>query len=418
MMKNYVDAAEKYRSQIDNLHLKLGVDSPITPASLNAVKNSYGEMTEGAELANEIYGPGLTKGIAKVAGGLGGAIGGHLLGFTGAEAAGGTVGLYMASKIAPMLEKVLGRPIKATLIPGLLKVIGEGNFSSIGEALEHSENIVKGNAAIQTGVNDLFTGGNLAGKKLFDYSYDDKSKEKIRKFVEEGGLNQQIQNSLQKTATPQPTPTPTPHFAEGGVVEKQVIPKPANVNQDKDHLSTAYPEQAMLMAAAKGRVYNYLNGAKPKKNQPKLVFDKEHEDPEHKRSYERALNIADKPLSILREIQKGTISPEHVKHLTEMWPEVHGQLSKKITEKLTERQAKGEKAPPFHIRQGLSMLMGTALDSTMTPANIQAAQGVFATQKANQNQGPKKNTSKLGEIGKAHQTMTQAAESRQTTGRS
>lgn len=418
MMKNYIEAAEKYRDQISSLHQKLGVESPITPSSLNAVKSSYGEETSGSALADQIHGPGITNAMTSLATGLGGAIGGHLTGFTGAEAAGATTGLLVAKKLAPILEKGLGKRIKAEFVPLVLKVIGDGNFSALGEALEHAGNITEGNSAIQSGVDALFSGGNLVGKKVFDNNVDAKSKDKIIKFIEEDGLNKQLQNSLQNSTPKQPAVIP--HFAHGGEVERPLeSQKPQTKNVDDDKLSRAYPEQGMLLATAKSRVFNYLKNAQPQKNQAKLPFDVEHENAEHKRSYARTLDIADKPLSILKHIQKGTLEPAHIEHMKQMWPEVHAQVSKKITERMLKGQEKGEKAPPFHIRQGLSMLVGAPLDSTMTPAAIQAAQSVFTNQQSSPQSATKNknNTSKLGEVAKNHQTIGQAAESRQISGK-
>jgi hypothetical protein len=80
-----------------------------------------------------------------------------------------------------------------------------------------------------------------------------------------------------------------------------------------------------------------------------------------------------------------------------------------------------EEKPSYKVRQGMSLFLGTPLDSTFTPSGIQAAQSTFM----NKPQQPatntpvtknKKNTSKLGEASKQYQTADQAAQSRQSGG--
>lgn len=418
-LKKYIDSAEKYRDKMNDLYSLRGLENPFGAAPLNVAKQTFDEVTPMMKLARELHGPGVAKLVSKGAGIAAGILAGHKTGYTGAEAAGANVGLYLSGKLTPIIDNWVGRPIKSTVVPAIFRTLSENTPTALGEALEHADNIAKGNSSMEAAVNSLFT-----GSKLSQHSYqasEQRDKEKIRKFVKEGGLNEQIQNSLQKTNA-QPIQPEIPHFAEGGEVHNNVEPKKQEIaSGEKNGLSIAYPEHAMLMSAAKARVYNYLNSLKPQENQAQLPFDKVHKNPEQEKSYDKALNIADKPLSILKHIQDGTIESEHIKHMTQMWPEVHNQLSKKITEKMMKAQLNDEKLPAYHVRQGLSMLLGTPLDSNMTPPSIQAAQSVFAVQKATTQPMPitknKKNTSKLGEISKQYQTTAQAAASRQTTER-
>ena len=140
-------------------------------------------------------------------------------------------------------------------------------------------------------------------------------------------------------------------------------------------------------------------------------------DPHKERAYKEALDIANKPLSVLQHVKDGTLTPENLKHFNSMYPELHDHLNKKITEKITQMQVDDER-PTYKVRQGLSMFMGTPLDSTFTPANMQAAQSVFAPKPAAQQNLPaqgknKKGTSTLSKAAENYQTSTQAAEARQ-----
>jgi hypothetical protein len=100
-----------------------------------------------------------------------------------------------------------------------------------------------------------------------------------------------------------------------------------------------------------------------------------------------------------------------------MYPEVNHFVQKRLTDRITKAQLDNEK-PSYKVRQGLSMLLGTNLDSTLTPANMQAAQSVFAPQQAaaQQPSAPagksKKSTSSLTKVADQYKTGDQAAASR------
>jgi len=315
-------------------------------------------------------------------------------------------------RLMDILSRRIGRPIKDDVIPFVLKAL-ETAPEQLAVTLDHADQVSKGDDAMNLGVHSLFEGKKIESHKLYNES-DEKNKEKIKKYIKENGLNTQIQNESKQSIQQQNNQEPQ-NFAKGGLVESQ---KQQAGNQiAADNLSTIFPDQSSLINQAKVRVYNYLNGLRPQEVESAFPFDKMHQDPAKEKTYNKAVTIADKPLSIINHIQKGTLEPEHLAHLKQMWPEVHGQLSKKIIERMTEARMKKETMPPYHVRQGLAMFLGAPLDSSMTPTAIQAAQSVFMKQKMAAQPGqatkPKKNTSKLGEIGRQHQTPGQAAESRQ-----
>lgn len=187
--------------------------------------------------------------------------------------------------------------------------------------------------------------------------------------------------------------------------------------QDTDSVATHFPEQSMLMGAAKSRISNYLNSLKPQKNMGSaLPYDHAPDQKAQEKKYSRAIQIAASPLHILNKVKDGSLTPDELGHFHQLYPEMYNQLSRKMTEKITEQQVKGER-PNYHTRQGLSMFLGSPLDSSFTPASIMAAQNVFAQKKqGSQPTEPsptKKGTSKLGDIPKQFQTPSQASEARQ-----
>lgn len=223
-------------------------------------------------------------------------------------------------------------------------------------------------AALTAGAHSLFTGNKKyekdvsrghkkikdATESLFDGKEsstipkpDKEACEKLHKYMQEGGLNSEI--------------------GPGMEVEAPHIPSAQNV----------------LMGAAKTRAFNYLNSQRPvpEEFQSKLPFDDPHEDDDKKRSYHEALDVAHHPLGVLDHVKSGSILPEQMAHLKGMYPELTEHLQKKLTDRITKAQLE-DKKPPYAVRQGLSLFMGANLSGELVPANIQAAQAVFAPQRA------------------------------------
>lgn len=343
-------------------------------------KEKAGEMIKGktiGKIANVA-----TTGIGAATGGVGGAVLGEAL---------------SEQFIKPYVEKILKKsaiPANKAVRAAMLKILSTGETSGAWNTLKYASDVNKGAQAIANNVDSLFNAG---GQQNVNAYFDsEKDREKLRKFVEDGGTDTQIQNEAQGEGI-EPEPQA---LAEGGHVEA----KPS-----KGGMETHLPAQNMMMNTAKGRVYNYLNSIRPM-TKPKLAFDTEHKDPVKEHAYNRALDIANKPLSVINHIHDGTITPTHVKHLVQMYPELHSHLSKKITSKIVDQNMEGKK-PSYKIRQGLSLLMGTALDSSFTPQAILAAQPK-PTQPPAQGQmkGGKATTSAMIKQTSSFQTPNQAAE--------
>jgi hypothetical protein len=254
-------------------------------------------------------------------------------------------------------------------------------------------------------ITSLFQTGS---QQLVDEA-SDRDQEKVKRFVSEGTLNQQIQNQ-------NAVDSPPVGYAEGGEVSNP-LPAPP-VLQGTDAMSKHFPTQNILLQAAKGRVNNYLNGLRPQDTQARLPFDKHMKNAEAERTYDKAVALATQPLSILNHVAGGTLTPDHLKHFGSMYPELHGELSRRMTQKITELQAKDETIP-YRLRQSMSLFLGSPLDSTLTPTAMQAAQAVYAQSPGQPTAPPvtksKRNTSKLGDVADDAYTSGQAAAKRQAS---
>lgn len=246
-----------------------------------------------------------------------------------------------------------------------IKSILTNELSGLPNAVHYGMQVAKGAQKALRGVDALFT----AGSSQIATPVSDSARNHIKDFIENGQVDQQMQNSMSE----QPQ-----GFAKGG-----------KVSSPNDGFAKVFPEQNTLLNAAKGRISTYLNGIRPLSNQPKLAFDKPNPQAEKKRSYEKAIDFAANPLSILDKINTGDLTPEHMQHFKGLYPDIHKYLSQEMTKKITKAQLKDE-VPPYKKRQAMSLFLGTDLDSTLAPQSIMTIQALYAAKSMQQAPVPQK----------------------------
>jgi hypothetical protein len=411
VVQNYVNAMEKYRNKIGDLHGSLGIESPLEHSSLNALKQTYGKISPGSKIADYLF----DHGPSKVAQGVGTGAGALIGGFAGGGG-GATAGILAGKELAPYLEESVGRPVTNVGVAALLKAFANESPDAAGTALQYAANVKRGDSMIGSALDKVFRAGS---HQAFDSTVSKKDTDKLKKFVEDGGVNTQMQNSLNKLNQQTPAqPQNPPGFAHGGEVKPSAPPTQMSFPaEDKSSLSSVYPAQNMMLESAKGRVYNYLNQIRPQKDIMKLPYDHEPDTTRQEKTYDKVAHMALSPLSIMNHVKDGSITPEDMKHFTNLYPELHSHLSKEITKKITHQQM-DESRPNYKTRQGLSLFLGAPMDSSFKPSSIQAIQGVFAKQSAQKQAAAqaqtktKRNTSKLSEMAGQYKTQDQAAQSR------
>jgi hypothetical protein len=311
----------------------------------------------------------------------------------------------------PIIEKIIGPVVKKAgnlIMPTLAKTLSEGLPSKTLPILNYATQINHGNILLNSMTSALVKGGAMQTARPISNAVLNE----MDNWIKNGGVDQELQDeqNLQNTETPE-------GYADGGEVKE---PERKGVLQENP-ISMVYPEQNILLQAAKGRISNYLKSIRPQKNQQKLAFDPEPDQTIQNKSYQKALKLAANPLSILHEAQNNMLDMDHMKHFGAMYPELGNIIQQKLTEKITDAQLKGEK-PNHKIRQSLSLLMGTPLSSEFTPQNMQAAQTALQmTQQSSQPQQSqqqpvtknKKNTSTLSKSSEAFLTGNQALQKRQ-----
>lgn len=365
---------------------------------INYAKNINANVPKGFEHGVRLYEASEKKVAGKLASAaidtVAGAAG-SVLGPGGSVAAWELAQKYLNPHIEKLVSKVSEPITKKVIAPVMLRAIDLGKNVGVTDALDYAGKAAAGDALIKKAIDATFKKGT---QKSLDYTVSPEEIDKMDDYIDQGGINQQIQEMSEGGADQE--------YAKGGIVQPKSI---------SNGMADLYPDQNIQLSTAKGRVSNYLTSLKPQKPINNALFDVPYHDKETEKSYRNAISVAIKPLSVLKKVQDGTIKAEDVKHLAQMYPEVHDLLSRKITEHLVQNQI-DEKRPNGKTLQGLSLFLGTALRSEMNPTGIQAAQAVFMPKQSPQGMQPgmekKKNKSALSGIPKQAQTAEQARDAR------
>ena len=366
MMQSFIDASEKYRGVINDIHDNLGVESPLVPQSLSATRATLGELTPGARLAQTLVGKGLSKMAGSSIGGALGAAAGAPLGqgaigaIVGQHALGPLIDSVMPSLVGPMLGKAAS---------------SEGMSAAAGLGMA----AINGAKAVAKGADSLFKAGGSAYIDSLVPSKEDTEK-----------LDEQFQYFKDNPMSAVNSGGKTGHYL---------------------------PNHAAVIGSKVSQVGAYLDSERPKSVKQNILDTEMKPTATQKANYTRTLQIAEQPLSILSRIKDGSLIPQDVQDMEAMHPEIRAQLGQEMTRAIIEHMGAGNSVP-YHIRQGASLLAGQPLDSTMTPQAIQSVQAVFAAQQQASQAAPvknKKGTSSLSKASNQYQTPGQARESSRQT---
>lgn len=329
----------------------------------------------------------------------------------GGGRAGAEVATAVHNWVTPKIEKLLGasfpQAVSKYVVPAALKALGGGAspaevLSTVGYAVK----VARGAQRINKAVENVFkSGGNEAAPIATDFA-----KRQIKESIE----NNDLQKSIEAEAAQQNNgQAPQEGFATGGEIKAEA---PQPVSQGSEYLAKHYPEQNILLQQARGRISGYLQSIKPNSHPQSLPFDRKPTGRLEHQAYDQALGVAAAPLSVLNHIQKGSLTPDHVRHIQSMYPEIYQELSQKLTHEVSTLQSKGL-AVPYKTRIGLSLFLGAPLDSTMTPDGIATIQGLYAQGRAQQQaQGAglgKSTANSMAKLAQNSQTSGQALASRQ-----
>ena len=180
-------------------------------------------------------------------------------------------------------------------------------------------------------------------------------------------------------------------------------------------VNSAAPNTAMAMAATLNRALAFLASRMPQDNQgiETQLFKREYQPSDFELSqFERYIQAIEAPLTLLDDLQAGTLTQEHVEALREVYPELYNEIRSNLTDQII--QAK--KPLPYSKRIAISNLFNIAADETMASDFIIAMQSNFGEEAAQQEPQGIKPTSGGAQkltIAERSQTATQRVQSGQ-----
>ncbi len=133
------------------------------------------------------------------------------------------------------------------------------------------------------------------------------------------------------------------------------------------------PAYAQTFANTSMKAVTYLAALKPKTDPAAPLDHKVQPSNMEKSLYNRALDIANKPLTVLQHIKQGTLTPNDIQALQAIYPNLYNTLQQKVMAAVVDAK-ESKTIIPYATRMQLSLFLGQPLDSTMTPQGIIGAQ--------------------------------------------
>lgn len=315
---NYLKYIQEQADAINEVHIQNGLDAPLN-SQLNPtpILNHIAEVkpTAGVQLGNWMHDKGLAAAVGETAGtGVGAGIGAAV----GHPAIGALIG-----------ERLLAPTIKTIAKPLLEKAT---DSRAAKASIDYVVNVIKGQRVLNDAISNFFKGSAVIPQYLLP-SHD--SRENLKKSLDI--VNQDPQKMLK-------------------------------VGGSLGHYMPDHASQAIYTAS---QAQNYLNSLKPSKTVANPLDSVPPVDKFQEAKFNRALDIAEQPMMVLKHIKDGTLQPQDVQSLNTIYPGLHQKMIENLTESMAEMKSSG-KTIPYEQKQALSLFMGKPLDTTMTPASAQA----------------------------------------------
>lgn len=251
-----------------------------------------------------------------------------------ALAGGGPLGAALAG----YLTKVVGKDIPDAMRLGLLKLLGSSqrveaeSFKSMVDTFNHA---IEGEKLTNKVVNAVF------------------SKKSPEALPASKLPSEKDRSMLDKAA-------------------KMLITNPNSVMNLGRKAAYYIPDHDAAMTQSAVVSAQFLNQARPNAEKQAPLDSNFPITPAQKADFDNVLNIAQQPLVVLDKIKKGTLTLNDVHAINQMYPALYKRLSQKLASQMAAAVSKGE-IIPYRTRMSLSLFLGQPLDSTLTPAAIQAA---------------------------------------------
>ena len=206
---------------------------------------------------------------------------------------------------------------------------------------------------------------------------------------------------------------------ERGKLDKRIQDLQLNPQQLMDNSDTTLahylPDSQQSLSKTLTAAATYLNSIRPQvaKSGP---LDRGEVSKAAQEQFNRQLDIANNPARVIEHLKQGTLQQQDLNTVNAIYPSALPRMGRELMDQVTKRTAKEEEIP-YHVRSGISQILGQPLDSTLSPSSINVAQAVFArssSQQLQQANTPSRGTpKKLGKTNMLDMTPSQASMTRE-----
>ncbi len=253
---------------------------------------------------------------------------------------GGMIGMMTGHNpvIAALMGQVgsyLGKEVPDAAKLSMLKFMGSNSPTSaagFAAATKFADNMLKGSKAVTNAAEMVFKGGTMAGTEGLS-----KQREKLQEHLD--------------TAATDPT----------------------HLLKSAGDIGHYMPEHASMLTQSASRATQYLATLKPNDAKQSPLDAKPTISKAAQATYNRALDIANKPLIVMDALKHGTMTSKDVQHLAAMYPALTRQLQEKLGQEMMDAVSAGREIP-YKVKLGLSIFMSQPLDSSMSQPAIAASQ--------------------------------------------
>lgn len=176
------------------------------------------------------------------------------------------------------------------------------------------------------------------------------------------------------------------------------------------------PDHAAASGQTTATAMMYLKGLRPSTSNPGPLDPPREPNRLEKDAYQRALSIAEQPLTVLNYVKEGSVTAKDMETLRTIYPELYSSMSNKIMTNLVNSKSKGLTIP-YKTQLGLTLFLGQPLSASVMPQNIVANQQVGYKRpesQASKNGGPH-DIKALNKMAASYATPQQAREAQQAT---
>lgn len=357
MLGNFIDAMDNHFKTVDSLYKAAGVDNPHGAVGMSTLKESLQRSSLGNRLADLWHDKLSAPALGSVAGAT---VGGHL----GSVFGQGLGGVYLG-------KEILG-PIFTNMLRPMLEKYPNVDVEALRQGMAYTKAVMKGEKNLENAVGSLFVGAGKTFPSNVMPSHKD--------------LEKLDERAKEIAAKPD-----------------KLISAPGKVGYYRQGHDTA-------MAKTMGDAIAYVNKERPTPHKVLPLDGTPKVSDMEKTAFEKTLTIVQQPLSVLKLIKDGTLTPKDVTTLKTVYPEYYEAMSEKINSYLVSQIHEGDTIP-YSTRLAIGLFLGQPMDSSMTSLQIQAAQPIpQALQPPQQPMEGRKGKSALNKTAQTYKTPLQAAE--------